>query len=130
MKTTVAHNGRCQLSVSCLLQIKWLNTIKDLVGRRCIVGTASAYSTKGPGFTTRWRQQFINALFLDHNKRLNTLKCFLTKMLESFISRWLKYLSETFCLFSDTVFWAFLFYLFFICFGFKTFLLPTSAKYN
>ena len=32
----------------------------DKVGHRSIVDMASAYSAKGPGFTTRWRQQFIN----------------------------------------------------------------------
>ena len=31
------------------------------VGRRSIVDKASAYG-KGPGFTTQWRQQFINLI--------------------------------------------------------------------
>ena len=30
------------------------------MGHRSILDMASAYGAKGPGFTTRWRQQFIN----------------------------------------------------------------------
>ena len=31
-----------------------------IVGRRSIVDKSSTYGVKGPGFTTWWRQEFIN----------------------------------------------------------------------
>ena len=42
------------------------------VGHRSIVEKLSAYNAKGPGFKTRWRQEFINiklyVLFIWKNK--------------------------------------------------------------